>query len=92
MHANIREYAWVWIIVLGGLVMGQHNIVREYLIPSIGSTRCAGILLVYLWVLGGLLGIWNRNGGADLHSGRAVGYVMTPRRCATYPYPCYVVI
>ena len=51
-------------VVLGGLVTSQYNIVREYLIPSIGSTRYAEILLVYLWALGGLLGIWNRNGGA----------------------------
>ncbi len=51
-------------VVLGGLVTGQHNIVQQFLIPSIGTTRFAEILLVYLWALGGLLGIWNRNGGA----------------------------
>ena len=51
-------------VVLGGLVTGQHNIVQHFLIPSIGTTRFAEILLVYLWALGGLLGIWNRNGGA----------------------------
>lgn len=51
-------------VVLGGLVTGQHNIVQQFLIPSIGTTRFAEILLVYLWALGGLLGIWNKNGGA----------------------------
>jgi Na+/H+ antiporter NhaC len=51
-------------IVLGGLVTTQYNIIREFLIPSIGSERYAQILLVYLWALGGLLGMWNRNGGA----------------------------
>lgn len=51
-------------IVLGGLVTGQFNIVQSFLIPSLGTTRFAEILLVYLWALGGLLGIWNRNGGA----------------------------
>ncbi len=51
-------------VVLGGLVSGSYNIVREFLIPSIGTTRFAEILLVYLWALGGLLGMWNRNGGA----------------------------
>lgn len=51
-------------IVLGGLVTTQYNIISEFLIPSIGSERYAQILLVYLWALGGLLGMWNRNGGA----------------------------
>ena len=51
-------------VVLGGLVSGSYNIVREFMIPSLGTTGFAEILLVYLWALGGLLGIWNRNGGA----------------------------
>jgi len=51
-------------VVLGGLVTTQYNIIQEFLIPSIGSARYAQILLVYLWALGGLLGMWNRNGGA----------------------------
>ena len=51
-------------IVLGGLVTTQYNIIQAFLIPSIGSERYAQILLVYLWALGGLLGMWNRNGGA----------------------------
>ncbi len=51
-------------IVLGGLVTTEYNIIQSFLIPSIGSERYAQILLVYLWALGGLLGMWNRNGGA----------------------------
>ena len=51
-------------VVMGGVVTGKFNIVQQFLIPSIGTTRFAEILLVYLWALGGLLGIWNRNGGA----------------------------
>jgi Na+/H+ antiporter NhaC len=51
-------------VVLGGLVTTEYNIVQAFLIPSIGSERYAQILLVYLWALGGLLGMWNRNGGA----------------------------
>jgi Na+/H+ antiporter NhaC len=51
-------------VVLGGLVTAEYNIVQSFLIPSIGSERYAQILLVYLWALGGLLGMWNRNGGA----------------------------
>ncbi|MBT8098778.1 MAG: sodium:proton antiporter [Gammaproteobacteria bacterium] len=51
-------------VVLGGLLTTEYNIVQSYLIPSIGSERYAQILLVYLWALGGLLGMWNKNGGA----------------------------
>lgn len=51
-------------VVLGGLITTRYNIIQEFLIPSIGSARYAQILLVYLWALGGLLGMWNRNGGA----------------------------
>jgi Na+/H+ antiporter NhaC len=51
-------------IVLGGLITTDYNIIQAFLIPSVGSERYAQILLVYLWALGGLLGMWNRNGGA----------------------------
>ena len=51
-------------VVLGGLITTEYNIVQAFLIPSVGSERYAQILLVYLWALGGLLGMWNRNGGA----------------------------
>jgi len=51
-------------IVVGGLVSGQYNIVQTFLLPSIGSASYATILLVYLWALGGLIGLWTRTGGA----------------------------
>ncbi|HSR43530.1 MAG TPA: Na+/H+ antiporter NhaC family protein, partial [Longimicrobiales bacterium] len=51
-------------IVLGGVVTGQLNVVQEFLIPSIGSEDYGLILLVYLWALGGLIGLWSRTGGA----------------------------
>lgn len=51
-------------IVLGGLVTTNYNIIQHFLIPSLGTERYAQILVVYLWALGGLLGMWNRNGGA----------------------------
>ena len=52
-------------VVLGGIVTGEYNIIRAFLIPSLGSERYAQILLVYLWALGGLIGIWNKTGGAQ---------------------------
>ena len=51
-------------VAMGGLVSGQANVIAAYLLPSIGSESYALILLVYLWALGGLIGLWTRTGGA----------------------------
>ncbi len=51
-------------IAVGGVVVRDPNIIDQFLIPSIGSESFALILLVYLWGLGGLIGIWTRTGGA----------------------------
>jgi Na+/H+ antiporter NhaC len=51
-------------VVLGGVISGRLNVVQEFLIPSIGSPDYGLILLVYLWALGGLIGLWTRTGGA----------------------------
>ena len=51
-------------VFAGGLVSGQLNIIDAFLVPSLGSENYAQMLLVYLWALGSLLGLWNRNGGA----------------------------
>lgn len=52
-------------IALGGVISGQVNLVEHFLLPSIGTESFAMILLVYLWSLGGLIGIWTRTGGAE---------------------------
>ncbi|MGM0438313.1 MAG: Na+/H+ antiporter NhaC family protein [Bacillota bacterium] len=52
-------------IVAGGIISGNYDIVGHYLIPSLGSTDYSKILLVYLWFLGGLIGLWTRTGGAQ---------------------------
>ena len=58
-------------VVVGGLVSGHWNLIDAFLIPAIGSESYATILLVYLWALGGLIGLWTRTGGAQrLRRGR----------------------
>ncbi|MAO65465.1 MAG: sodium:proton antiporter [Balneola sp.] len=52
-------------ICLGGVISGQLNIVQDFLIPSVGTESFALIIIVYLWALGGLIGIWTRTGGAE---------------------------
>ncbi len=51
-------------ILAGGIITGQLNVIKHFLIPSLGSPGYAQILLVYLWFLGGLIGIWTCTGGA----------------------------
>ena len=51
-------------IVAGGAIAGDLNVIDAFLIPAIGTQDFALILLVYLWALGGLIGLWTRTGGA----------------------------
>lgn len=66
-------------IVSGGLVLwvetgdiARANFITEFFLPALGSTSYAKILLIYLWSLGGLLGLWEKTGGA-LHFAKVVG-------------------
>lgn len=52
-------------VVSGGLLLKKYNITDEVLMPSLASPGGAGILLLYLWLLGTLMGIWSRNGAAE---------------------------
>ncbi len=71
-------------IVLGGVISGKPNIVQEFLIPSIGSSSYALILLVYLWSLGGLIGLWTRTGGALAFAEWAAARVVHGPRTAKF--------
>ncbi len=44
----------------------------NFFLPALGQKSYATILLVYLWCLGGLMGLWERTGGA-LHFAEVVG-------------------
>ena len=71
-------------IALGGVISGKLNIVQEYLIPSIGSESYALILLVYLWALGGLIGLWTRTGGAQRFAEWAGSKIVVGPRSAKF--------
>lgn len=66
-------------IVSGGLVMWTQtgnihdaNIVSRFFLPALSTESYASILLIYLWCLGGLMGMWEKTGGA-LHFAAVVG-------------------
>jgi len=48
------------------------NIVKTFLLPSLGSESYAVLLLIYLWCLGGILGLWAKSGSA-LHFANNLG-------------------
>ena len=51
-------------IIAGALLMQQYDITGAVLIPALATKSGAGILILYLWFLGGIMGIWSRNGAA----------------------------
>lgn len=52
-------------IVIGAFMLGRFDITDAVLIPNMATTSAAGILLLYLWLLGGLMGIWTKTGAAQ---------------------------
>ena len=52
-------------IAVGAFMMGQYDLSDQILIPAMAQTGTAGLLLLYLWLLGGLLGIWSKTGAAQ---------------------------
>lgn len=52
-------------IAVGAFMMGQYDLTDQILIPSMAQAGTAGLLLLYLWLLGGLLGIWSKTGAAQ---------------------------
>ncbi len=74
-------------IVTGGIVLfiqtgnvADLNIIDRFLFPAIGSKGYAKILLIYLWCLGGLIGIWQKTGAARLFAEQvAKSWVRGPR-------------
>ena len=61
-------------------MLGKFNILDDVLIPSFATSNSASILLLYLWLLGGLLGVWSRTGAAQAFANyTAVNFVRGPR-------------
>lgn len=51
-------------IVSAAFILGRFDLTDAVLLPSLASTSAAGIMLLYLWLLGGLLGVWSKTGAA----------------------------
>lgn len=69
-------------IAVGGVISGNFNVISAYLLPAVGTESYAQILLVYLWCLGGLIGLWTRTGGARYFAHWAGERVVRGRKTA----------
>lgn len=52
-------------ILVGAFMIGRFDISSDVLIPNLATSDAASILLLYLWLLGGLMGIWAKTGAAQ---------------------------
>ena len=76
-------------IAAGGIISGKFNIIDEFLLPAVGTESFAQILLVYLWCLGGLIGLWTRTGGAQYFARWMGSRVVKGRRTAKF-FGCFM--
>lgn len=51
-------------IVVGAFMLGKFDLTDQVLVPNLATHSAAAILLLYLWLLGGLIGIWSKTGAA----------------------------
>lgn len=49
-------------ILAGAFLLGRYDLTEDVFLPSVMSKNVAGIIILYLWLLGGLLGIWSKTG------------------------------
>lgn len=71
-------------IVAGGFISGNLDIVSGYILPALGTPGYAQILLIYLWSLGGLIGIWSKTGGAQRFAAWAAHTIVRGPRSAKF--------
>jgi Na+/H+ antiporter NhaC len=69
-------------VVCAALMLGQYDLTEEVLMPSLASTSAAGVMLLYLWLLGGLMGIWSRTGAAQAFADWATRHLVRGPRTA----------
>ena len=51
--------------ISGAFLLGRFDITGAVLIPSLSTSSAASVLVLYLWLLGGLLGVWSKTGAAQ---------------------------
>ena len=52
-------------VVTGAFLLGQYDLTDGVLVERLADRNAAAVLVLYLWLLGGLMGIWSRTGAAQ---------------------------
>ena len=71
-------------IVVGGFMLGKFDITDAILIPNLATESAAGVLILYLWLLGGLMGVWTRTGAAQAFAEFMTRHFVRGRRSAKF--------
>ena len=61
-------------IIAGALLLQKYNITEDVFLAELMTKNAAGVLILYLWLLGALMGIWSKTGAAQ-----AFGELMTKK-------------
>ena len=69
-------------IVIGAFMLGRFDITDKVLVPTLATNSAAAILLLYLWLLGGLIGIWSKTGAAHAFAQMITQYFVKGPRSA----------
>ncbi|MDP7593862.1 MAG: Na+/H+ antiporter NhaC family protein [Litorilituus sp.] len=69
-------------VIVGAFMMGQYDLTDQILIPSMAKVGTAGLLLLYLWLLGGLLGVWSKTGAAQAFADFMIKHFVNGQRSA----------
>ena len=71
-------------IAVGALMMGEYDLIDNVIIPNIAKEGTASILVLYLWLLGGLLGIWSKTGAAQAFANFMTEHFVKGQRSAKF--------
>ncbi len=67
-------------ILVGAMLLGQFDVLNTVIVSNIGTERAAVILILYLWLLGGLMGIWTKTGASEAFADyMSTNFVRGPR-------------
>ncbi|SFC94872.1 Na+/H+ antiporter NhaC family protein [Pseudoalteromonas denitrificans] len=71
-------------VISGALLLGKFNIIDQIIIPNLATDSAAGILVLYLWLLGGLMGIWSKTGAAQVFAEYMTAHFVKGPRSAKF--------
>ena len=69
-------------IVVGAIMLGRYDLTDKVIIPNLAKEGTAALLLLYLWLLGGLLGVWSKTGAAQAFANYMTKHFVKGRKSA----------